>query len=108
VGQNVTFTISLTNQVPDDATVEVTDVFPAGLSSVNCTPSLGSYDGTLWTLTLPANSTETLTCTADVDVATPVVNSAEVTSSSVTDPDSTPDNDLPGEDDQDTATVNGV
>jgi large repetitive protein len=46
VGDQITFTVTLTNAGPDAATgVQVTDLLPAGLSFVNATPGQGTYDG---------------------------------------------------------------
>ena len=53
VGDQVTFTVTLTNDGPDPATgVAVTDLLPAGLTFVSATPSQGTYDpGTgVWTV----------------------------------------------------------
>ena len=53
VGDQITFTVTLTNQGPDTATgVQVTDLLPAGLTFVSATPSQGSYDSAtgLWTV----------------------------------------------------------
>jgi len=45
VGDQITFTVTLNNAGPDDATgVQVTDLLPAGLSFVSATPGQGTYD----------------------------------------------------------------
>src|SRR5262249_29865493 len=44
VGDTITFTVTLTNKGPDDATnVTVNDSLPFGLSLLNATPSQGTY-----------------------------------------------------------------
>src|SRR6185369_14699202 len=51
VGDQVVYTITLTNAGPDDATgVQVTDLLPAGLTYVSSNPSQGAYDNVsgLW------------------------------------------------------------
>ena len=53
VGDTVTFTVTVSNAGPDDATgVQVTDLLPAGLSFVSATPSQGTYNAAtgLWTV----------------------------------------------------------
>ncbi len=45
VGDQITFTVTLSDQGPDAATgVQVTDLLPAGLTFVSATPSQGTYD----------------------------------------------------------------
>ncbi|NES68259.1 MAG: DUF11 domain-containing protein, partial [Okeania sp. SIO2D1] len=109
VGDDITFTIELNNAGPSDATnVDVEDLLPAGLSYVSDTTTEGTYDEVtgIWDVgTVENGDTETLTITATVTSAEAIENIAQVTASDQFDPDSTPDNDVPEEDDQDSATV---
>ena len=95
VGTDVTFTVTLTNNGPNDATgVAVTDQLPAGLAFVSATPSQGSYDdGTgLWSVGALANGgAATLAITATVTTTGTVTNTASVTASDLPDPDDTND-----------------
>src|SRR5262249_51531583 len=53
VGDTITYTVTLTDSGPDNATnVVVSDPLPAGLTFVSATPSEGSYDPTtgVWTV----------------------------------------------------------
>ncbi|MDP2587377.1 MAG: DUF11 domain-containing protein [bacterium] len=83
VGSQVVFTISVTNDGPDDATgVTVDDILPAGLTYVS-DDSVGDYDDAsgVWTIgTLLDNETVTLMITAGVDDGTAgstIINTAE-------------------------------
>lgn len=109
VGQNVTFIITLTNNGPATATnVTVSDQLPAGLSFVSATPSQGTFDAAtgVWTVgTLAVNTSVTLEITATLTTSDPVANIAQVTNSDQRDPNSTPNNSVPTEDDQATATL---
>jgi uncharacterized repeat protein (TIGR01451 family) len=95
VGDNVTFTITVTNNGPDAATgVQVTDQLPAGLTYVSSTTTQGTYDENtgLWeTLTIADQGTATLTITATVEEASAggVTNTATITASDQYDPDDT-------------------
>lgn len=105
IGQIVTFTLTLMNGGPDTATnVAVADVLPAGLSFVDATASAGTgYTANtgVWTIASLANgSSVTLAIRATVDTVGVHTNTAEVIQSDQFDPDSTPDNRDPGEDDQ--------
>ncbi len=110
LGSTVTFTITLTNHGPDaTAGVHVRDLLPAGLTYVSDTPSKGAYDQPSgdWTVGgMAVGASETLTVTAAVDVEGPITNIAEVTDSSLPDPNSTPDNNSAGENDQAAAILN--
>ena len=101
-GTNVTYTLTLSNVGTTDSTgVEVADLLPAGLGFVSAVPSQGSYDGGtgLWTVgTVDTTTPATLDITALVSAATGTIsNVAEVSASTTTDLDSTP-NDGSGDD----------
>ncbi len=104
LGQNVTFTITLGNAGPNGATgVAVRDVLPAGLVFVSATPSTGTYNsGTgIWSVGSLANgASATLQLTATVNAFGSITNTAQVSASNQSDPDSTPNNNNAAEDDQ--------
>ena len=108
-GQNVTFTVTLANAGPSDATnVAVTDALPAGLTFVSATPSAGAYNsGTgVWSVaSLASGASATLQIVARVDNTGTITNTAEVTASDQPDPDSTPNNHNAAEDDQASASI---
>ncbi len=72
-GDQVVFTIELTNNGPKDAPgVTVSELLPVGLSYVSSSTSQGTYNSTsgIWTVgTVTDGSTETITITATVDAA---------------------------------------
>jgi uncharacterized repeat protein (TIGR01451 family) len=90
----VTFTVTLTNTGPDEATgVEVTDFVPAGLTYSGHSTSQGSYNDVagIWDVgSVALANTVTLTLEATVDVDTrgwTISNLAAVTASDQADPD---------------------
>jgi len=109
-GATISYTLSVTNASgsPQTATgVTVDDVLPAGFTFASAS-GFGSYNsGTgVWTVgSIPAGTTRTLTITGTVNATSgaTIVNSAEVSASSVVDSDSTPNNGATGEDDYDSA-----
>lgn len=109
VGQEITFTISTTNDGPDPSGVfTVSDPIPANATFVRSTPSIGSYEPTTGVWTVPNLSTnQTATLAIVLQTATPgsIDNVAQISSASLPDPDSTPGNSVAGEDDQDDATI---
>jgi uncharacterized repeat protein (TIGR01451 family)/fimbrial isopeptide formation D2 family protein len=109
VGTNATFTITLTNSGPSDATnVAVKDQLPSGLSYVSSTPSVGSYNSTtgIWTVaSLASGSSATLQIVAQITSLGSITNTAQVTASDQPDPDSTPNNNNAAEDDQASASL---
>ncbi|HVF56315.1 MAG TPA: hypothetical protein VM934_09200 [Pyrinomonadaceae bacterium] len=105
VGQNATFTVTLSNAGPTNATgVTVTDLLPAGLTFVSATPAAGTtYNSTTGAWAVPAltsGQSATLLITAQVNNSGAITNTAQVTASNQPDPDSTPDNNNAAEDDQ--------
>ena len=110
VNSNVTFTLNLHNAGPAAATnVAVTDLLPQGLVFVSVQPSLGSYNNAngVWTVgTMGINATASLALIARVSGAGAITNTAEVTASDQADPNSTPNNHVPTEDDQTSVTLN--
>lgn len=109
VGAVVTFEIVVTNSGPQNVTAaEVTDLLPSGYTYNNFTATKGTYDKTTgkWNIgSLLNGDSQTLQLTATVNPTGNYINIAEVTSSSLPDPNSTPNNGVPTEDDYATATV---
>jgi uncharacterized repeat protein (TIGR01451 family) len=109
VGNQISFTLTLTNNGPSNATgVAVRDVLPGGLTYVSSTPTAGAYNPTsgIWTIgPLADKAVATLQIVATVGTAAAITNTAEVSGSDQTDPNSTPGNGKAGENDQSTATV---
>jgi uncharacterized repeat protein (TIGR01451 family) len=104
VGDNVTFTITVSNAGPQDATnVAVRDTLPAGMAFVSSTPSQGSFDNAtgIWTVGSLANgASATLMITASVNTLGLKTNVVQVSAADQFDVDSTPDNSVATEDDQ--------
>lgn len=112
-GDQVTYTITVTNNGPADATgITVADELPSELSFDNANASKGTYSsgsGT-WSIgNLAENETVTLTIDATVNsITSAITNFAQVMTASPDDLDSTPGNDsnqAPDEDDEDSATI---
>ncbi len=90
VGDNVTFTVTATNNGPGPAAgVTLTDLLPSGLLFVNADASQGVYDNSsgLWTIGSLANGgTATLTIIARVISPNPQTNTATISGSDSIDP----------------------
>ena len=112
LGQEVTFTITVTNGGPGAANnVFVTDLLPTGLTHVSHTASQGAYNEItgIWTVgSIDAGAVATLQIVATATSDISQNNGAQVTDVDEFDPDSTPNNNAAGEDDQDSANVNAV
>ena len=99
-GKNLTYTINIANNGPDDAkSVTVTDILPTSTTFVSCTASGGGTcggSGNNQTVTFPslaANATETITIVAQVNCSTAdaaLISNTATISSPTTDPN--PDN----------------
>ncbi|MDQ6469847.1 hypothetical protein RB619_04255 [Flavobacterium sp. LHD-80] len=116
VGDIVTFNINVFNNNAQGGAVTATNVavrdyIPLGFvivpGSVNAAGQYNVGDNTVtWTgLTIPSGSILNLTFKATIRAGGSYVNSAEVIASDQFDPDSTPNNGISTEDDQDSATV---
>ncbi len=108
IGAETTFTVSLVNQGPDDATgVVVEDRLPDGLTYVDHSGDGSFVSATgLWTIgDAPVGEVFTLDMVVTVDRAGEFTNVAEVIEHNERDVDSTPGNNVPSEDDQDSAIV---
>ena len=90
VGEQISFTITLTNAGPSAATgVQVTDLLPAGVTFVSATPSQGTYTpgSGLWNVgTVTTAAPQTLTIVATVVSPAAQTNTAAVSHSDQFDP----------------------
>ena len=115
VGDTVTFTITVNNDGPDDATnVGISDVVPTGYTNVSAISNDGQLNGSSinWAIAIiPVNTNISVTFTADVltptGAANEYLNTAQISASDQLDSDSTPNNDDgdQSEDDEDSAVV---
>lgn len=80
VGKDVTFTITVQNSGPSEATgVTVTDNIPAGYTLVSATPTAGTWSGSTWTVgKLASGASATLTIIAKVNAAGPYVHAVTI------------------------------
>ncbi len=111
-GTNFTYTLAATSAASSNATatgVTVSDVLPAGVTFVSATGS-GTYTSStgVWSigsLASGGSATLTITVTASGAVGANVINTAQITASSLPDPDSTVNNGATGEDDYASRTI---
>ncbi len=103
VGGTVTFTLTVSNSGPDTATnVEVTDLLPTSLDFVSATPT-AAYNATTgkWIVgSVAVGAPQTLQIVARPLTPGAITNKAEISKSDQFDPDSTPGNNVAGENDQ--------
>lgn len=108
-GSQNMFTVRVTNSGPSIATgVTVADQLPEGLAFLSAMASQGSYDAAsgVWNVgTLQVGQSATLTLVTLVTETGLYSNSAQVSLANELDADSTPGNNDPNEDDQDSADV---
>ncbi|UII81180.1 gliding motility-associated C-terminal domain-containing protein [Flagellimonas sp. CMM7] len=106
VGNQIEFTITVMNSGPNTATgLVIEDVLASGYNLVSTATSAGTFDEItgIWAIsTMPDGIAETLTIIAEVLPFGAYRNSAELIALDTYDPDSTPNNKLSAEDDQDT------
>ena len=111
VGGNVIFTLTLSNNGPSEASgMAVTDALPDGFTYISDDAN-GAYDvaNGLWTVANILNGSNTiLNITAVVNASGNYTNSAEVTAADNLDPDSSPNNGIATEDDQDSVTLTPI
>jgi uncharacterized repeat protein (TIGR01451 family) len=90
VGDQITFTVTLSDQGPSAATgVQVTDLLPAGLTVVSATPSQGTYDnGTgFWDVgTVSPGGPQTLSIIATVGSPAALTNTGSISHADQFDP----------------------
>ncbi len=106
VGETVTFTVTLENKGPETATnIQVSDPVPSGLTDI--VSSIGYDQATgIWTvLSLARDTAAVLTLTGELSSTGTITNTAELIAVDQMDPDSSPNNGDPNEDDQASASV---
>ena len=108
VGDTITYSITVTNQGDNNASgVVISDVLPPEVTYLSSSGP-GTYNANSgdWTIgNLNVGVAVTLQVSVQVDSAGNFSNTASVKASSLLDPDSTPGNADPAEDDQDSVTV---
>ncbi len=111
VGDQIIFTLTLTNKGVGVATgIQVTDLLPPELSFVSADSIQGTYDPItgIWNVgNMRDNLSRSLNITARVNTGGSLATVAEVTTVREPDPDSTPNNNNPDEDDRASVSLNG-
>ncbi len=104
LGDQVTFNVILRNDGPGIASgIQVRDLLPSQLRFISSSPEQGVYDPTtgIWDVgNVRDNLSRQLTIVAEVVDSGSITNQAEVIAVNEADPDSTPGNNNPAEDDQ--------
>ena len=102
VGSAIVFTMTVTNAGPDDATgVAISETLPSGYT-LQSHDGGSAWDGSLWDIgDLPSGASAALHITATVNASGVYTNVAQVAAANEQDADSTPGNNDPTEDDQD-------
>ncbi len=70
--ETIIYTISVSNNGPDEATsLKITDILPAGLTEISATPSIGSWNNSVWNIgRLAIGASASLSLSASVDSGT--------------------------------------
>jgi uncharacterized repeat protein (TIGR01451 family) len=109
LGEQIEFTLTVRNDGPDRATgVEVGTFLPFELTFVTASTTQGRYDDfdEVWEVgRLASGASAVLRIVVEVDSTDSISHSAEVIASDQFDPDSTPDNGIEAEDDQQTVSI---
>ena len=107
VGTQIIITLKVLNSGPNSAgTIQVQDILPPGLTFVSSTQGYDAITG-IWTVgSLQVGQEAVLTITAQVGSVGAKTNIAQVTASDKYDPDSTPGNNVPTEDDYSSQDLN--
>jgi uncharacterized repeat protein (TIGR01451 family) len=112
IGDEINFTLTLTNKGTGTASgIKVKDILPSELDFVSYLADQGTYDSQtgLWDVgNMRDNLTRNLKLTAKVNQLGAITNTAELIAVNETDPDSTPNNNNPNEDDQSLVTLNSA
>ncbi|MFY7798296.1 MAG: DUF4114 domain-containing protein [Dolichospermum sp.] len=112
IGDEVNFTLTLTNKgVGIASSIKVQDILSSDLDFVSAVPEQGTYDSQtgLWDVgNMRDNLTRTLKIIAKANKDVSITNTAEIIAVAETDPDSTPNNNNPNEDDQASVTLNAA
>ncbi len=98
-GSTVAYTLTLTNAGPSTTnSVTVKDILPTNLTLTSSTQTVGTYTNGIWNVgTLVNGQTATLTINVNVNtIPVAFTNFAQVQTSSVADPNSTPGNNVSG------------
>jgi uncharacterized repeat protein (TIGR01451 family) len=111
IDETVAFTIRVKNSGPGTSTdIKVNSLLPSGLRFISATPAPGSiYDTTsgIWTVgNIRPNDSVQLVINAVVTSGASLTLVSEVTNAAESDPDSSPGNNAPGEDDYASITLN--
>ncbi len=109
VGDLISYVINVINDGPDLATgVVISEILPEGLGYAGHIESIGNYNAStgMWSIgSLQPNNSHSLVIYTELTQTGSITNTAEVYTTIEEDEDSTPDNQVESEDDQDSVTI---